>query len=896
MRNRTVRRLTVVVTVACATLALASPAWAQSFTKGTEVRVDTFAPDVDVADVNGDGELDALVGAHNNAPGYVRILAGQGDGSFGSGISHQTVTYPGGLAAGDINGDGHKDLVYAANSGSRGSLSVDLGDGTGSFVHSTSVVVGGNPDDIALADLDGNGFKDVIVASAWSDASTAGIEANGTIAVIRNNNGALETQRTRYELGNSLGEVSVGDADGDGDPDIAVGRYGGDVALLTNTGTNSGNFSASYPSTGNDQAVGVVLADFDGDGDADLATGNANNTGGLGVALGDGSGGYGQPTMVERLNGLRSLRAADFDDDGDTDLAAIRSSENPNAVFVYANNGSGVFSRASSIVPNQNSGLYEDFAVGAFNDDRYPDLLALRSNPDAGIIPLLADPPPNVAPVISSAEVTPQSPRPDGTLTASVSASDPNRDPVTLAYRWELKNPQTGAFEAIGNETGGTLDLSKAGIGEPGDVIRAAVTATDSRGLATSRNSNEVTVIDPRAIISVSASNLAFDPRAVGSIGPTRALTVTNAGSADPLNVGGIRRSGPNPDDFVVNGDDCTAGPIPAGESCRIGVRFAPEAAGPRTATLSIFGDAAGGPAEATLSGTGRLVAQNDSYATGGGETLSVPAPGVLGNDTEEIPLKALRVEGPNDGSLSLNEDGSFEYVPDAGFDGTDSFTYRAADGTGPEANRSSEALVTILVRPAEGPALDTKILDAPGARSNSPSAAFSFSSPEPDATFECSLDGADFTPCDAPKEYTNLGEGQHDFRVRAVDAAGNVDPSPATSSWEVDTTAPTVQGVSPRNGAKAVPRGTDVSVLFSEAMDEASVERADALTLRERGSVKFVPATRSYGPATNSLTLEPSRALKPGATYVARVRFLATDEAGNDLREITTWTFTVRR
>lgn len=976
MRNRTARGLTVMATMACAMLAFASPSWAQSFTKGTEVRVDTFAPAVDLGDVNGDGDLDAVVGAHNNGPPHVRVLFGGGDGSFQLGPDNPTVTGAGGVVLGDINNDGDQDLVYAGNSGSQGSLSVSLGNGTGFFAPPTSVAVGANPGEIALADVDGDADRDVIVVSDWPGAFSPG-SASGTVAVIRNNNGALAAQRASYGIGASPGKISVGDVDEDGDLDIAVSRYGADVALLTNTGVNSGAFSVGSANTGNDDTGSVVLDDFDGDGDADLAAGNANNSGGLAVALSNGSGGFGAPVMVDRRSSLRGLRAADFDGDGDKDLAAAQTS----SIFVYANNGSGAFSPASSITPNPTAGLYEDLAVGNLNGDRYPDLLALRSNPDGGIIPLLANPPPNLAPVISSAEVTPLSPRPDATLTANVSSSDPNNDPVTLAYRWELENPQTGSFNPINGETGATLDLSKPGLGDPGDVIRVAVTATDSRDLSSSKDSNEVEVIDPRSRISVSSSSLDFDPRAVGSIGPTRTLTVTNTGSADPLNVGGVRRSGADPDDFMVNADDCTTGPIPTGESCRIGARFAPEAAGPRTATLTISSDAAGGPVEVTLSGAGKLVAQNDSYTTDEDETLNVPAPGILANDTDGIPLTASKTDGPADGTLTLNDDGSFEYVPDPNFNGTDSFSYRAADGTGPGANESNEARVEISVRPVADPVPDTLMDDGPSGTVGSAAAAFSFSSAQQDATFECSMDNETFKACDSPKEYANLPDGEHvfevraknaagdaddtparrrftvdtgapdttitsgpsgrtnstsaafdfdasetgatfecsldgepfaacgapaeyagllegahDFRVRAVDAAGNRDASPATRSWSVDTTTPTVESVSPRNGAKAVSRGASVGVVFSEAMDGASVERADALTLRKQGTVKPVPATRTYDPATNSLTLDPSRALEPGATYVARIRFLATDEAGNDLKEVTAWSFTVKR
>ena len=84
----------------------------------------------------------------------------------------------------------------------------------------------------------------------------------------------------------------------------------------------------------------------------------------------------------------------------------------------------------------------------------------------------------------------------------------------------------------------------------------------------------------------------------------------------------------------------------------------------------------------------------------------------------------------------------------------------------------------------------DTTITAQPPALATSPTAEFRFSS-EAGATFECRLDGGEFAACASPKSYTGLSEGPHTFAAQAKDAAGNTDPSPATVTWTVDTTAP---------------------------------------------------------------------------------------------------------
>lgn len=90
--------------------------------------------------------------------------------------------------------------------------------------------------------------------------------------------------------------------------------------------------------------------------------------------------------------------------------------------------------------------------------------------------------------------------------------------------------------------------------------------------------------------------------------------------------------------------------------------------------------------------------ALDDSYSVLEDAVLSVPAPGVLGNDTDpELgPLTATRLTDPSYGTLSFSANGSFTYTPDAGWSGVDTFTYKANDG----ALDSAPATVTITVVP----------------------------------------------------------------------------------------------------------------------------------------------------------------------------------------------------
>jgi hypothetical protein len=92
---------------------------------------------------------------------------------------------------------------------------------------------------------------------------------------------------------------------------------------------------------------------------------------------------------------------------------------------------------------------------------------------------------------------------------------------------------------------------------------------------------------------------------------------------------------------------------------------------------------------------------------------------------------------------------------------------------------------------PSDTTAPETTIDSGPSETVSSASASFGFSSSETGSTFQCSLDGAAFASCASPKDYTGLSEGSHTFEVKATDAAGNTDTTPASRSWTVDTTAP---------------------------------------------------------------------------------------------------------
>ncbi|SDX76109.1 Ig-like domain-containing protein [Halobellus clavatus] len=102
-----------------------------------------------------------------------------------------------------------------------------------------------------------------------------------------------------------------------------------------------------------------------------------------------------------------------------------------------------------------------------------------------------------------------------------------------------------------------------------------------------------------------------------------------------------------------------------------------------------------------------QLNAVNDTFTTAENTTRTVSAPGVLENDSDPNgdPLTAAVVSGPANGTLIFNADGSFEYTPDPGFFGTDSFTYNASDGT-------SADTATVIINVSESDEKDSQRVD----------------------------------------------------------------------------------------------------------------------------------------------------------------------------------------
>ena len=116
----------------------------------------------------------------------------------------------------------------------------------------------------------------------------------------------------------------------------------------------------------------------------------------------------------------------------------------------------------------------------------------------------------------------------------------------------------------------------------------------------------------------------------------------------------------------------------------------------------------------------------------------------------------------------------------------------------------------------------ETTIHNKPTNPSTSTSAAFTFSSSEPNgALWECELDGQSVDCLSSPAVFTGLANGSHTFSVAAIDAMDNIDPTPATYTWVIDTLPETTLGNTP----PASTSSTSASFTFSSNESNVSYE-----------------------------------------------------------------------
>ena len=320
-----------------------------------------------VGDFNGDGIPDlAITGFSYTSTDTVRILLGNGDGTFRPPVSYVCGARPVGLVAGDFTGDGVLDLAVANEDGVspdyRGSVHVLLGNGDGSFRPPVTYAAGVLPFALVEGDFTGAGILDLAVAN--EGLGTAG--TGSSISVLLGNGDGSFQPAVDNAPGLQAQSLAVGDLTGNGLPDLIIGRSASTlVTVLHNRGDGSFEAAGSFATGGDPTAIAV--GDFTGDGIPDLAVAN-NTKETLSVLPGNGDGTFRPPVVYAAGYQPGRMAVVDFNSDGLPDIAMTNTLSN--SVSVFLSRGDGTFVASVEMNPGTVT-----VAGGDFNGDGITDLV-----------------------------------------------------------------------------------------------------------------------------------------------------------------------------------------------------------------------------------------------------------------------------------------------------------------------------------------------------------------------------------------------------------------------------------------------------------------------------------------------------------------------------------------
>jgi FG-GAP-like repeat len=205
-----------------------------------------------------------------NANGTLKVLVGNGDGTFQNPVSYQVGQTATAVAVGDFDRDGKLDL--AVTNELNGTVSVLRGNGDGTFQTGAPFAAGRNPGLVTVGDFRGNGILDLVVARSF----VYGLNDHTVSVLLGNGDGTFQAP-VSYTVGKGPVAALVGDFDRKGKLDLAVANeVGATVSVLPGNGDGSFGTPVNY-GVGQEPTT-LAAGDFNGDGFPDLVTGDSIHT------------------------------------------------------------------------------------------------------------------------------------------------------------------------------------------------------------------------------------------------------------------------------------------------------------------------------------------------------------------------------------------------------------------------------------------------------------------------------------------------------------------------------------------------------------------------------------------------------------------------------------------
>jgi hypothetical protein len=511
-----------------------------SFLTPVNYTVGTNPLAVVTADLASNGILDLITANAND--NTISVQLGNGNGTFGAAQTYAVGTTPESLAVGDFNGDGKLDIA-TANEGSN-TISVLLGNGDGTFQAAQSYAVGSQPVSVAVGNFDGH--LDIVTANQGDD-SVSLLPGNG--------DGTFGTAQKATSFNAPAQSVAVGDFNGDGKLDLAVATRGTDgfwggyygnyyypgvspavtVLLGNGNGTFTTGNSYSLPSPfeippSNFAPPSVAAADLNGDGTPDLVVTDAGDNA-VDVLLNNDAGAFTGPTsFATGGSSPESVAVADINGNGKLDL--VTANTGSNTVSVLPNIGSGNFGTPYTFTVGSSPAFV---ATGDFNSDGLTDV-AVANSGDNNVSVLLNNG------YWPSLQVTATDPSTGAALTSTTAGQSFN---LTVTADDPFGNVLTGYTDTVSFSTWdgqGTIIDPATGNSVPLAGFTYTFTAADqgthtfSVDLKTAAN-QAIQVSDPSVGITPTGPAITVNPAAFSAFAVSGFPSPTTAGNYSQLTV-----------------------------------------------------------------------------------------------------------------------------------------------------------------------------------------------------------------------------------------------------------------------------------------------------------------------------------------------------------------------
>ncbi len=310
---------------------------------------------IEAADIDEDGDKDLLVLAAGGIYGLINT-----NGAFASPVQMAYDSYGfTSLRYGDINGDGHQDIVTCGYNSS--SIKWFANNGSGQFGSAQIILSGIEVRDIFPADMDNDGDLDMTAAVLDEELRWYEHMANGTFTEH-----LIEAVRGTRLL--------VTDADEDGDPDVFSASHEDDVIRCHLQVSDT--FPPSVRLAGGTYIPSSLAhADIDGDGDVDLISGSVDFVNWF-PNNGDGTFGDMRVIVSNYYSGFFRVAAEDIDNDGDVDV--ITYTESGDMMIKAVNDGTGNF--VYSILPGNAYSILKEIFFLDYDNDGDKDIFSAGSD------------------------------------------------------------------------------------------------------------------------------------------------------------------------------------------------------------------------------------------------------------------------------------------------------------------------------------------------------------------------------------------------------------------------------------------------------------------------------------------------------------------------------------